>query len=358
MKINIIVPGLYKSGGMRAIYEICNGLFKKGHQVKIYYPVVPFNSFRGEYNWNSLKNYYWDIKMYNYNRQNLEFFKSGGFEIIKVPSISDLFVEDADIVIATAWQTVKSVKKLSAGKGKKVYFIQDYETWRGSLKQINKSYNEGFFSITTCKHLHDLIFNQFKVESCFIYYGIDYNLFNNPIKEYGIGKTLTFINHSADKKNTEASIQITNIIKKKYPKVKINSFGVLPYKGLPEYINNYINPSETKISALYCQSDIFLYTSKEEGFGMPPCEAMACKAAVVSTNVGAVSEYSENNVSAFLHNPSDIDGMIESVANLIEDDNLLRKISENGYLKVRNMLSWDKAVNEWEALLMNIVKNN
>ncbi|MBK8553750.1 MAG: hypothetical protein IPL53_22945 [Ignavibacteria bacterium] len=130
MKINFIVPGLYKSGGMRAIYEISNGLAKKGYQVKIYYPVVPLNSFRGEYNWNSLKNYYWDIKMYNYNKKNIEYFKSGVFEIVKIPFISDYFIEDADFAIATAWQTVSSVNDLSNRKGKKIYYIQDYETWR------------------------------------------------------------------------------------------------------------------------------------------------------------------------------------------------------------------------------------
>ncbi|MBK8553751.1 MAG: glycosyltransferase family 4 protein [Ignavibacteria bacterium] len=202
--------------------------------------------------------------------------------------------------------------------------------------------------------MHDLIFSKFKVESNYIYYGIDYDLFNNPGKEYGKKKIISFINHSADKKNTKASIQITDTILKKYSNVNIYSFGVLNYNGLPEFINNCVNPSEQKIREIYCKSDIFLYTSKEEGFGMPPCEAMACKAAVVSTNVGAIPEYSENGISAFLHDPSDIEGMIKSVESLILDNNLLSKISENGYFKVKSMLSWEKAVKEWEALLMSI----
>ncbi|MDQ3021689.1 MAG: glycosyltransferase family 4 protein [Bacteroidota bacterium] len=351
MKINIVVPGLYKSGGMRAIFEISNGLVKKGHQLKIYYPIIPFNSFRGEYSWKALKNYYWDIKMYNFNKENLEYFKRGVFDIVKIPFISDFFVEDSDITIATAWQTVSSVKNLSDNKGQKIYYIQDYETWRGSMREIDKSYNEGIFSVTTCKYLHDLIFSKFKVESSFIHYGIDFELFNNPRKKYEKRRTIGFINHSADKKNTKASIQIVDAIKKKYPDVRIISFGVMNYNGLPEYINNHVNPSEQKVSELYCQSDIFLYTSKEEGFGMPPCEAMACRTAVVSTNVGALEEYSDNNESAFLHEPGDIEGMIKSVESLITDDNLLKKISENGYSKVKKMLSWEKAVNEWETLL-------
>lgn len=355
MKINIVVPGLYKSGGMRAIYEISDGLAKKGHSVNIYYPQIPFNSYEGELNWYSLKNYYWDIKMYHYNKKNHEYFKSGKFNVIKVPYITDLFVEDADIVIATAWQTVTNVKKLSDQKGQKIYFIQDYEDWRGSLKNIDKSYKEGITSVTTCRYLHDLILTKFNVESRYIYYGLNFDLFSNPGKVYDSkNKTITFINHSADKKNTKASIQITNSIKKKYPEIIVNSFGVLEYKELPDYVNNQINPSEEKIRDLYCQSDIFLYTSKVEGFGMPPCEAMACKSAVVSTNVGAIPEYSENGQSALLHDPSDIEGMISSVERLIIDNNLLKKISENGYLKVRNMLSWEKAVNEWAALMYEL----
>ena len=83
MKINFIVPGIYKSGGMRAIVEIAKGLSSLGNEVRLYYPSIPFNSFPGEYTWNSLRNYYWDLKTFSYNKNNLDYFVSNSAEICR-----------------------------------------------------------------------------------------------------------------------------------------------------------------------------------------------------------------------------------------------------------------------------------
>ena len=42
-----------------------------------------------------------------------------------MPIIKDIFIKDADIVIANHWQTVKSVHKLNKTKGIKFNFIRD-----------------------------------------------------------------------------------------------------------------------------------------------------------------------------------------------------------------------------------------
>lgn len=43
--------------------------------------------------------------------------------------ISNNSIRDADVTIATAWPTAFEVNKLAEPKGKKFYFIQDYEIW-------------------------------------------------------------------------------------------------------------------------------------------------------------------------------------------------------------------------------------
>lgn len=46
---------------------------------------------------------------------------------------------NADYIIATAWPTAYDVAKLSDKKGKKYYFIQDFEVWddkKGGCKVI------------------------------------------------------------------------------------------------------------------------------------------------------------------------------------------------------------------------------
>ena len=41
--------------------------------------------------------------------------------LVQIPWIEDRFVDDADVVVATAWPTAFSVNKLSESKGKKFY---------------------------------------------------------------------------------------------------------------------------------------------------------------------------------------------------------------------------------------------
>ncbi len=56
--------------------------------------------------------------------------------LIRLPVIHPRFtklieqsIPDADVVIATAWQTAYTVDRLSDNKGDKFYFVQNYEIW-------------------------------------------------------------------------------------------------------------------------------------------------------------------------------------------------------------------------------------
>src|SRR3546814_17648442 len=43
---------------------------------------------------------------------------------------------DADVVIATAWQTAEVVDLLPSSKGRKYYFIQHFEDWTGPAGRV------------------------------------------------------------------------------------------------------------------------------------------------------------------------------------------------------------------------------
>ena len=56
--------------------------------------------------------------------------------LVRIPFIHPLFakllerlIPDADVIIATAWETAYTVNKFSERKGEKYYFIQSYEIW-------------------------------------------------------------------------------------------------------------------------------------------------------------------------------------------------------------------------------------
>src|SRR4029077_11126416 len=50
--------------------------------------------------------------------------------------VQDRDVPDADIVVATWWETVEWVHELTPAKGVKVHLMQDYEVWGGPIEKV------------------------------------------------------------------------------------------------------------------------------------------------------------------------------------------------------------------------------
>lgn len=88
-------------------------------------------------------------------------------------------------------------------------------------------------------------------------------------------------------------------------------FGRYDAKGLQRHKNirliGYV--PEEDLPGLYTSATVFVYASLLEGFGLPPLEAVACGATVVTSRTSAMRETSEEE--AFMVEPTDV----ESIAN-------------------------------------------
>ena len=69
---------------------------------------------------------------------------------------------------------------------------------------------------------------------------------------------------------------------------------------------------------LLSAADVFLLPSTQESFGLAALEAMTC----------GVPEVVEHGVTGFLHPPDDLDGMTQSVRELLTDDELRRRVGD------------------------------
>lgn len=354
MKINFIVPEISRTGGMRIIFEYANRLTERGHNVILYSPNIPFNSYRGMF-----KPYYIKYRI-KYAAERI-------FKDIKLPEnifkrnfdinfrwvLNDLTVRDADATIATSWTSSFVVNKLKQSKGKKFYLIQDYEVWNSNTEYVDLSYKLPFSRITVSGYLKDLLLEKFGSDSTVILNGIDFSVFNNPMKKFGERKQILFMDHLLENKNTKDAIETVKVLKEKYPLVNIKCFGMRKYHELPDYIEFIEDPDDSKIAELYSESDLFLFTSLHEGFGLPAAEAMACKCALVGTKAGAVPEFAENNKSAVLTSPGNPEELLRGAEYLMNNEIELKRISLEGYESVRKILDLEKSANKFESLLTN-----
>lgn len=110
--------------------------------------------------------------------------------------------------------------------------------------------------------------------------------------------------------------------------------------------------AEEDLPAFYQLAEVFVYPSLYEGFGLPPLEAMACGAAVVSSRSSSLPEVVGG--AGFLIEPTDTAALNRALQRVLHDQDLRRALSQRGLAQAQKF-SWQKAADElervYEALL-------
>lgn len=100
--------------------------------------------------------------------------------------------------------------------------------------------------------------------------------------------------------------------------------------------------SDEKLAQLLRDTNIFLYPSLLEGFGMPPLEAMACGCAVVTTRVGAVPDYTTHMVDAYVVDPGQVSQLEHAITFLLNNRDAMQKMQAKAADKAASY-SWRTA---------------
>jgi len=103
------------------------------------------------------------------------------------------------------------------------------------------------------------------------------------------------------------------------------------------------NPTWNDIVGGYLSANVFVFpTNKSESFGIPLLEAGAAHCPVVAPNVGPVPEIIKNNISGLLVKLNDEEDFKKKILKILLDENLEKKLGDNGYKIVSENYSWEK----------------
>jgi glycosyltransferase involved in cell wall biosynthesis len=342
-KINIILPGIPRKpvGGFKVLFEYANKMSQDNNDVCIYYPkrLKPDNIKKGVFDKFLFKIFY-----YLNNKTNLGVTWFGLDKKIKetyVYTLEEKYIREADILIATSWETAAWSGNYSLNKGKKLYLIQGFETWSGSEEEIFNTWKMPFQKITIAQWLTNMV-NKIGEECIIISNGLDYNTFGIDINiEKRNPSRISMLYHRTEIKGSVFGIEALKKVKESIPNLEVDFFSTAKRnEDIPKFINYHRNPKD--IRKIYNNSSIFISTSLSEGWGLPRAEAMQCGCATIITNIEGHNDYGTNGEHYLMVPPKDSHELAQTIIRLIEDHELRYKISKSGNELVKKF-TWESS---------------
>lgn len=95
------------------------------------------------------------------------------------------------------------------------------------------------------------------------------------------------------------------------------------------------------VSAEYAEADIIVLPSQNEAFPYVAIEALAFGKGVISSNVGGLPEIVRDKITGLNVNYGDVNALSNSLKLFLEDEELLKKLSNNGQEFYRENLTFD-----------------
>jgi glycosyltransferase involved in cell wall biosynthesis len=113
--------------------------------------------------------------------------------------------------------------------------------------------------------------------------------------------------------------------------------------------------SDATLAALYRMAAVFVFPSLYEGFGLPPLEAMASGAPVVTSNVSSLPEVVGD--AALLIDPLDAGAIAEAIRRILTDTTLREDLIRRGHERV-HAFSWERSVARVRQTYFDVVQES
>lgn len=261
-------------------------------------------------------------------------------------------VPDADVVFATAWQTATYVRDLPERKGRKHYLVQDFAPWLGSEEEIHETWRWPLRKVTVSSWLLEQVRTAGATDVVNIPNGIDRPSLGLRTPIAGRPKLVAMMYSRAPYKGIEDGIEALVRAKRAVPELEAVVFGA-PRRpaGLPGWVRYERNLPDAALAELYNTAGVFLCSSTAEGFALPPAEAMACGAAVVTTDCGGNREYAEDGVTALVSPPGDPAALARNLVRVLEDENLRAALARQGHDRILRF-TWARSGARLEEVLL------
>lgn len=246
---------------------------------------------------------------------------------------------DADALIIPAdSQAGERLYSLPPRKGRPVLLFQGYGAPGNPVVRANLDRARAVVAVASWL-MEDAIAHG--CQAARVKYGLDRRLFAPGAPASGRDRLVAMLVHSVAWKGTGDGLEALRRIRRAVPDCQVCLFGVsAPDTDLP-FIRA---PDRSQVGELLRRSAVFLCPSWEEGFGMPGLEALACGAALATTDTKGSREYAIHEQTALVSPPGAPGALADHAIELLRDNALRGRLAGAGQaLAERRFGTWKQA---------------
>lgn len=353
MKITFVLPTAGRAGGDRVNAIYADRLQQRGHEVFVVSQPYGKPSLREQIG-SLLKGQGW-ISGKPSEPSYIEEANVPHLVLDRYRPVTDADVPDADVVVATWWETAEWIAKLSKAKGAKAYFIQHHEVFDYLPKdRVEATYLLPLHKIAVAQWLVDVMRTRYGDSNVsLVPNSVDTQQFYAPPRGKQPAPTVGLMYSQAPWKGCDISIKAFSLAAQKIPNLRLVALGgisPLPDLPLPPGTEYACRLPQNALKDFYAKCDAWLFGSRFEGFGLPILEAMACRTPVIGTPAGAAPELLTDGAGILVkpEDPEDMARAIEQICKLSESE--WQVMSEAAYAKA-TAYTWDDATELFEKAL-------
>jgi glycosyltransferase involved in cell wall biosynthesis len=262
---------------------------------------------------------------------------------------------DRDVVVATAWDTAERLGTLSRRlAGTHIaYLIQHYETWAGPQKRVDATWRLPFTKIVIAGWLAETAERLGAGPVVHVPNAIDpaeFHVSTDPADRDPAHVAMLW--HELPFKGSRDGLAALEIARAKDPRVTATLFSTFKAPAdLPSWVRFVHQADVAQLHEIYNEAAIFLSPSLSEGWPLPPAEAMACGATLISTDIPGVRDYARPGVTAQLVPPGDPNVIGVAVAGLVADVETRVALAREGARVVAQEFTWEHSTDLFEQAL-------
>ena len=291
------------------------------------------------------------------------------FLLVRQAQYSDWFQLHVPVITPDRWEEVlnnvqvavfsqhRLISEIPVRKGlKRIFLAQHFFSDPEEEADSDRTYKDAsVVLVAVSSHVQKAVMERFARETLLIHSGIDRRVFHprSNLRRSSDPLRILYCYSSHPLKGGASGLGALKRVQSRFPEVEIVLFGMGPR---PEFDLEFLyhrNPEQDELGRLYAASHVFLSTSREEGFGLPGLEAMACGCALVSTRNGGNEDYCRDGENALLCTYDDVSELSGAMERVLEDAALRSRLAEGG-IETAAGFDWEDTVVRFEERALGV----